>query len=303
MNTAQVQQTADVDERATLGAGTTVWHLAQIRENARLGTGCVVGRGAYIGPGVIIGSNVKLQNYALVYEPATLEDDVFIGPAVVLTNDLYPRSVDVAGKLKRPEDWDALGVIVRRGASLGARAVVVAGCVIGRWALVAAGAVVTRDVPDFALVAGVPARRIGWVGRGGRRLAEIGFGRWKCPQTGEIYDEMDGILVPATAERPQQAQDNTTNLWPLVGVTRADGGRRGKVPERPTGVCDWKLLRDQVRSQRCFVPLPLSSSGSLSQYPHGRRPTQAHWFTNVCQCWQHLLASHDPGQLDQISDG
>jgi len=148
-----------------------------------------------VGPGVIIGNNVKLQNYALVYEPAQLEDDVFIGPAVVLTNDLYPRSVDVTGKLKRPEDWDASGVVVREGASLGARAVVIAGCAIGRWALVAAGAVVTRDVPDFALVAGVPARRIGWVGRSGQRLAPAGPGRWRCGQTGEIYDERDDTLV------------------------------------------------------------------------------------------------------------
>jgi UDP-2-acetamido-3-amino-2,3-dideoxy-glucuronate N-acetyltransferase len=208
VNAPRVQQTADVDARATLGPGTTVWHLAQIRENARLGSGCIVGRGAYVGPGVTIGHNVKLQNYALVYEPATLEDDVFIGPAAVLTNDLYPRSVDVTGKLKRPEDWDALGVLVRQGASLGARAVVVAGCVIGRWSLVAAGAVVTHDVPDFALVAGVPARRIGWVGRSGRRLADVGSGRWQCPQTSQIYQEKgeDLVLVP---QSPQQLQEQT----------------------------------------------------------------------------------------------
>ena len=198
MDAPHVQQTADVDERATLGPGTTVWHLAQIREHARLGVGCIVGRGAYVGPGVVIGSNVKLQNYALVYEPARLEDDVFIGPAVVLTNDRNPRSVDVSGKLKRPDDWDASGVIVRQGASLGARVVVVPGCVIGRWALVGAGAVVTRDVPDYALVAGVPARQIGWVGRGGQRLADAGGGRWRCPETGEMYAEHDGILSLAS---------------------------------------------------------------------------------------------------------
>jgi acetyltransferase-like isoleucine patch superfamily enzyme len=194
VNGTRVQPTADVDESAVLGPGTTVWHLAQIRENARLGRDCIVGRGAYVGPGVIIGDSVKLQNYALVYEPARLENDVFIGPAVVLTNDLYPRSVDVSGKLKRPDDWEALGVVVREGASLGARAVVIAGCTIGRWALVAAGAVVTRDVPDFALVAGVPARRIGWVGRAGVKLAPDGDSAWRCPQTGERYRERDGAL-------------------------------------------------------------------------------------------------------------
>ena len=195
MESARVQPTADVAESATLGAGTTIWHLAQIRENARLGRDCIVGRGAYVGPGVIIGDNVKLQNYALVYEPARLEDNVFIGPAVVLTNDLYPRSVDVSGKLKRPADWDALAVVIREGASLGAHATVVAGRTIGRWALVAAGAVVTRDVPDFGLVAGTPARRIGWVGRAGERLLSAGDGRWRCPQTGEFYREEDGALV------------------------------------------------------------------------------------------------------------
>jgi acyl-[acyl carrier protein]--UDP-N-acetylglucosamine O-acyltransferase len=114
---------ADVEVSIDGGSTSTVWHLAQIRENARLGRDCIVGRGAYVGPGVIIGDHVKLQNYALVYEPARLEDNAFIGPAAVLTNDLYPRSVDLSGKLKRPADWDAMGVMVWKGASLGARAV------------------------------------------------------------------------------------------------------------------------------------------------------------------------------------
>jgi acetyltransferase-like isoleucine patch superfamily enzyme len=142
-----------------------------------------------------VGNRVKLQNHALVYEPAVLEDGVFIGPAVVLTNDMYPRSVDVDGKLKRSDDWHAQGVTVREGASIGARAVIVAGCTVGRWALVAAGAVVARDVPDFALVVGVPARRVGWVGRAGEPLTDTGDGTWQCPRTGERYLEHDGRLV------------------------------------------------------------------------------------------------------------
>jgi UDP-2-acetamido-3-amino-2,3-dideoxy-glucuronate N-acetyltransferase len=167
-----------------------------VREHARLGVGCIVGRGAYVGTGVVMGDHVKLQNYALVYEPAVLGDGVFIGPAAVLTNDQYPRSVDPDGNLKRGADWEAVAVEVGDGASIGARAVCVAPVRIGRWALVAAGAVVTRDVPDHALVAGVPARRIGWVGRAGVRLVADGDA-WVCPQTGERYQEQGDQLVPA----------------------------------------------------------------------------------------------------------
>lgn len=197
MNGSMVAATADVDNRASIGAGTHIWHLAQVRENAEIGSDCIIGRGAYVGPGVVIGDNVKLQNYALVYEPARLEDGVFIGPAAVLTNDMFPRSADVSGKLKRAGDWHAQGIVVREGASIGARAVVVPGCVIGRYALVAAGAVVTRNVPDFALAVGVPARQRGWVGRSGRRMTSEGTGGWRDPGTGELYRELDGTVAPA----------------------------------------------------------------------------------------------------------
>ena len=191
---ATVKDTAQVADSARLGDGTTVWELAQIRENASLGVNCVIGRGAYVGPGVSIGSNVKLQNYAHVYEPAVLADGVFVGPAVVLTNDEFPRAVDPEGNLKSASDWHMVGVTVNEGASLGARSVCIAPVEIGRWALVAAGAVVTKDVPDFALVVGVPARRIGWVGRAGVPLVEKGTGVWECPNTGSVYEETEGVL-------------------------------------------------------------------------------------------------------------
>jgi acetyltransferase-like isoleucine patch superfamily enzyme len=191
----KIAPTADVDPSAAVGAGTTVWHLAQIREDARLGTDCIVGRGAYVGPAVRLGNNVKLQNYALVYEPAELADGVFVGPAAVLTNDEYPRAVTPEGRLKSGADWTAVGVTVGEGAAIGARAVCVAPVRIGRWALIAAGAVVTKDVADFALVVGVPGRRIGWVGRAGVPLEAKGGGTYVCPRTGATYVETDGVLT------------------------------------------------------------------------------------------------------------
>lgn len=188
----RIVDSADVSPDAKIGEGTSIWHLAQVRENAVLGENCIVGRGAYIGEGVQMGNNCKVQNYALVYEPAELADGVFIGPAAVLTNDLFPRAINADGTLKSASDWDHVGVTIKRGASVGARAVCVAPVTIGEWATVAAGAVVTKDVPNFALMAGVPARRIGWVGQAGIRLepVERTDNRFKCPQTGREYEQI-----------------------------------------------------------------------------------------------------------------
>ncbi|TFB91735.1 acyltransferase [Cryobacterium sp. HLT2-28] len=194
---SRIAATADVDPLATIGDGTTIWHLAQVREYARVGSGCTLGRGAYIGPGVILGSNCKVQNYALLYEPAVLEDGVFIGPAVVFTNDEYPRAINPDGTLKSADDWHAVGVQVGTGASVGARAVCIAPIRIGRWALVAAGAVVTKDVPDYAIVAGVPARQVGWVGPAGIPLVRDGD-LYRCPTTGAAFREVDGRLSPVS---------------------------------------------------------------------------------------------------------
>ena len=191
----RIMASADVDPTATIGEGSSIWHLAQVRDGATIGRSCVIGRGAYIGSGVSVGDGCKVQNYALVYEPAVLEPGVFVGPAAVLTNDEFPRAVNPDGTPKSAHDWQAVGVTLREGASVGARAVCIAPVTVGCWATVAAGAVVTKDVPDYALVAGVPARRLKWVGRAGVPLEQQTDGTYRCPTTGELYDEQAGVLT------------------------------------------------------------------------------------------------------------
>jgi acetyltransferase-like isoleucine patch superfamily enzyme len=186
---------AEVEDGAVVGEGTGVWQQAVVRSGARVGRDCVIGRGAYVGPGVVMGDRCKVQNQALIYEPAVLEDGVFVGPAVVFTNDTFPRAVTPDGRLKNADDWHAVGVTVRTGASVGARAVCIAPVTIGAWATVAAGAVVTADVAPYALVVGVPARRVGWVGEAGFPLQDRGDGVFVCSETGTEFREADGRLT------------------------------------------------------------------------------------------------------------
>ncbi len=195
---AEVAEGAHVGSLVVLGDGVrvgarTAVERSVVLQGAQIGADCVL-RDCIVGPGVRVGDKVKIQNYALVYAPATLEPGVFVGPAVVLTNDLHPRSVDVDGEIKSADSWAPVGVVVKEGASLGARAVCVAPVTVGRWAMVGAGAVVIRDVPDFALVVGTPARQIGWVGRAGARLEKDAESVWHCPRTGERFVEEGGEL-------------------------------------------------------------------------------------------------------------
>lgn len=205
MNTTanyRVAEGADVSDRATIGEGSAIWHYAQIREDVHMGSNCIVGRGAYIGSGVRMGNGCKVQNYALVYEPAVLADGVFVGPAAVFTNDHFPRAVNPDLSPKSAHDWEPVGVTVEEGASIGARAVCVAPVSVGAWALVAAGSTVVKDVPPYALVAGVPAKRIAWVGKAGEPLTQADGepDTWVCPVTGDRYveDSETGGLTPAT---------------------------------------------------------------------------------------------------------
>lgn len=189
--TVTVHPSAIVDDGAQLGDGTRVWHWVHVSAGARIGRGCSLGQGVYVGNDVRIGDHVKIQNNVSVYDAVTLEDDVFCGPSMVFTNVYNPRAAVV-----RKSEYRR--TLVRRGATLGANCTIVCGTTVGEHAFVGAGAVVSRDVPAYALVVGVPARRIGWMSRHGERLAlpASGTGVAVCPATGERY-RLDGDTLVA----------------------------------------------------------------------------------------------------------
>ncbi len=185
-----IHPTAIVDAGAELGEGCRVWHFVHISAGARIGRGCSFGQNVFVGDDVTIGDNVKIQNNVSVYDAVTLEDDVFCGPSMVFTNVYNPRSAVIRkGEYRR--------TLVRQGATLGANCTLVCGTTVGRYAFVGAGAVVNRDVPDFALMLGVPARHVGWMSRHGERLALplTGDGRATCPATREVYMLLAGVCA------------------------------------------------------------------------------------------------------------
>ncbi len=193
--TIKVAQNASVSDGATISKNASVWDFAQVREGAVVGENSIVGSYAYIDANVQIGKNCKIQNRALIYDPAVIHDGVFIGPGAILTNDKNPRSISGSGEVKSAKDWDKVGVEIFQGAAIGSGAICVAPLKIGRWALVGAGAVVTKDVKDYALVVGNPARQIGWVGRAGKQLETLDGQHFKCPIFGTKYELTNDILV------------------------------------------------------------------------------------------------------------
>lgn len=173
--------TAVVSSTARIGAGTQIWHQAQVRERVVIGQNCIVGKDVYVDFGVVIGNNVKIQNNALLYHGLTVEDGVFIGPQACMTNDPFPRAITPDGRLKTSDDWTIGSTLIRYGASIGAGAIILPNVTIGRFAMVAAGALVTHSVPDHGLVMGIPARLVGYSCRCGRRLLPV-ENRWRCPK-------------------------------------------------------------------------------------------------------------------------
>lgn len=186
----------EIHELANVSPTAKIWAGTQVREHASIGDQSSVGQYCYIGPGVVIGDNCKIQNHALIYEPTRIGNGVFIGPNVVITNDLHPRSLNVDGIPKGAQDWEPQAASLEHGCSLGAGVICVGPVTIGAWCMVAAGSVITKDVPNYALMAGVPARQIGWVGEAGKKLVPKGK-LFECPDTKRLYS-LDGnsLLVP-----------------------------------------------------------------------------------------------------------
>jgi UDP-2-acetamido-3-amino-2,3-dideoxy-glucuronate N-acetyltransferase len=211
---ARVHATADIEADVSVGPRTSIWNRAQIRVGARIGAECIIGRDAFIDEGVQLGDRVKVQNAALVYHGVTVEDGVFIGPGAILTNDRFPRAITSTGDLARADDWTVSPIRIKQGASIGAGAIVVAGTDIGEFALVGAGAVVTKDVADYALVVGNPARRIGWVCACGARLTDANGNPAKPELTG------DDALCPSCDRRYVYVPDSEA----LVEQTGAGRG-------------------------------------------------------------------------------
>lgn len=184
-------ETAVIDEGCQIGEGTKIWHFSHIMPNCNIGLSCNIGQNVVISPEVVLGNNVKVQNNVSIYTGVICEDDVFLGPSMVFTNVMNPRSAVI-----RRDSY--LKTIVKQGASIGANATIVCGHDIGRYAFIGAGAVVTKHVPDYALVVGNPARQIGWMSEYGHRLNFDEDGLAECPESGDKYTLNENIVERET---------------------------------------------------------------------------------------------------------
>lgn len=182
-----VHETAVIDEGCTIGRGTKVWHFSHLMPGCVLGDRCNIGQNVVISPGVVLGNNVKVQNNVSIYTGVSCEDDVFLGPSMVFTNIVNPRSAVI-----RRDSY--VETVVEKGASIGANATIICGNTIGKYALIGAGAVVTKDVPDYALVVGNPGRQIGWVSEYGHRLEFDESGTAICKESNQAYRLSDEIV-------------------------------------------------------------------------------------------------------------
>jgi acetyltransferase-like isoleucine patch superfamily enzyme len=184
----RIHATAEVAETASIGEGTSIWHHCQIRPGAQIGENCNIGKGVYVDADVKIGDNVKIQNYVSVYHGVTVEDGVFIGPHACFTNDMRPRAINADGSPKSADDWELSQTLVKKGAAIGANSTIRCGITLGEWVMIGSGSVVTRDVPDFGLVFGNPARLRGFVCPCGAKLEKAGESgdgvQAKCPECG-----------------------------------------------------------------------------------------------------------------------
>jgi acetyltransferase-like isoleucine patch superfamily enzyme len=193
----RIHPTAEVSPKAEIGEGSSIWHHAQVRENVHIGKNCIIGKGVYVDAGVSIGDNVKIQNYVSVYHGVTLDDGVFVGPHVCFTNDMKPRAINPDGSLKAADDWVLSETLIRRGAALGANSTIRCGITVGAWAMIGSGSVVTRDIPDYGLAFGNPARLRGFVCACGEQFEEeTSQGNCvtaKCPKCGQRVEFLSEI--------------------------------------------------------------------------------------------------------------